>query len=197
VKTTPATLPTEALPTERIPADVNVIPVGNLAPDELTSNTPPRTTPTGNVFARLNVPPPPTANEGGLTTHAAGTPGVSADVEASCCPTSQPRSKSAPAPNPKPNTVRRPNCFIELAFNEGIFFARLPTRWVRQPRVPLALDDVEAKGSTPAFVLMHYVMWMRCYGSDPRFTAFIPRMLPSRTDRVVPHRQTIRARAPR
>jgi len=71
VKTTPVTLPTVAAPTDSIPAGVSVIPVGSLAPAELTPKTPPRATPAGNVAARLNVAPLPTANDGGLTIQAA------------------------------------------------------------------------------------------------------------------------------
>ena len=68
MKTTPVTLPTLAVPTDRIPAGVSVIPVGSGAPEALTPNTPPRATPAGSVVARLNVPLLPTANVGGLTT---------------------------------------------------------------------------------------------------------------------------------
>ena len=130
---TPATLPTVAVPTDNIPADVSPIPVGSLAPDELTPNSPPRATPAGNVTARLNVPPPPTANDGGLTTQAldAGAD----DADASCSLTSQPRSSSAPAPKPKRKTDRRPTSFIHY-FHEGIFIRTTPGPvWVRQPRV--------------------------------------------------------------
>lgn len=70
MKTTPATLPTLAVPTDRIPAGVSVIPVGSGAPEALTPNTPPRATPAGSVVERLNIPLLPTANVGGLTTQA-------------------------------------------------------------------------------------------------------------------------------
>lgn len=70
MKTTPVTLPTLAVPTDRTPAGVSVIPVGSGAPEALTPNTPPRATPAGRVVARLNVPLLPTANVGGLTTQA-------------------------------------------------------------------------------------------------------------------------------
>ena len=145
---TPATLPTVAAPTDRMPAGVSAIPAGSLAPDALTSNKPPRATPAGNVVARLNVPPPPTANEGGLTTQALGAAGglgagavgavgalgagasgagvAASGADASSSLTSQPRSKSAPTPNPKRKTVRRPASFINSTFNEGILLRTAP-----------------------------------------------------------------------
>ncbi len=113
VKTTPATLPTVALPTDRIPADVSVMPVGSLAPALLTPKAPPRVTPVGSVLARLKVEPPPTANDGGLTFHAVGpAAGGAEDAEAPCSLTSHPRSRSAPEANPKRKAVRRPTCLI-------------------------------------------------------------------------------------
>lgn len=130
MKTTPVTLPTVADPTDSIPGFVNVIPVGRVAPAELTPKAPPRATPAGNVVARLNVEPLPTANDGGLTTQAAdagggdsaggGGAGASA-ADGSCSLTSQPRSNSAPAPNPKRKTVRRPTCFMHSLFYSGTF----------------------------------------------------------------------------
>ena len=123
VKTTPLTLPTVAVPTDRMPTGVSVIPSGSLAPEVLMSKVPPRATPAGKVVARLNVPPPPTANEGGLTTHAAdadGGSGVGPDTtDESSALTSQPTSESAADANPKRKTVRRPASFMNSTFNEG------------------------------------------------------------------------------
>jgi len=125
VKTTPATLPTVAVPTDRMPGGVNVIPAGSLAPALLTLKAPPRVTPAGKVAARLNVAALPTANEGGLTTHAGeagggdAASGGAAAADASCSLTSQPRSISAPAPNPKHKTLRRPASFMHSTFCNG------------------------------------------------------------------------------
>ena len=156
---TPATLPTVAVPTDNIPAGVSPIPVGSLAPDELTPNSPPRATPAGNVTARLNVPPPPTANDGGLTTQAldAGAD----DADASCSLTSQPRSSSAPAPKPKRKTDRRPTSFIQL-LSRGHFYSHdsRPRLGTPAPRSSVGLDADEGRGSIPGFDLMHYVIRM-------------------------------------
>lgn len=118
VKTTPATLPTVAVPTDRMPGGVNVIPAGSLAPALLTLKAPPRATPAGKVAARSNVALLPTANEGGFTTHA-GEAGGGAAADASCSLTLQPRSISAPAPTPKHKTLRRPASFMHSTFCNG------------------------------------------------------------------------------
>jgi hypothetical protein len=59
VKTTPTTAPTVALPTERIPAEVNVIPAGRGAPLVEMPKVPPWRTPLGSVVARPKVEPLP------------------------------------------------------------------------------------------------------------------------------------------
>jgi len=119
VKTTPATLPTVAVPTDRMPGGVNVIPAGSLAPALLTLKAPPRATPAGKVAARSNVALLPTANEGGLTTQAGEAGGGDAAADASCSLTLQPRSISAPAPTPKHKTLRRPASFMLSTFCNG------------------------------------------------------------------------------
>jgi hypothetical protein len=143
VKTTPVTLPTVAVPTDRIPTGVSVMPAGSPAPEVLMPKVPPRATPAGKVVARLNVPPLPTANEGGLTTHApdadgGAVVGAGATDESSAL-TSQPASESAAEANPKRKTARRPTCFMNPLSTRAFFFARLPPPWVRQPRVPVPI----------------------------------------------------------
>ena len=133
MKTTPAALPTVAVPTDRMPTGASLIPVGSLAPEGLMSKVPPRATLAGKVVARLNVAPLPTANEGGLTTHAAdaGAAGVGAgagdgagvgvdSTDESSALTSQPSSESAPDANPKHKTVRRPTSFIDSTFTTAL-----------------------------------------------------------------------------
>ena len=171
MKTTPATLPTVAVPTDRIPAGVNVIPAGSFAPDGLTAKAPPRATPAGKVVARLKVPPLPTANVGGFTTHAAdaggaaGGGGVTVTVGSSAR-TSQPTSESAPDANPKHKTVRRPNLFIRLGFRQRYLLLITPLTCLCQPRFPRAgFNDGRPRGAIPGFDLMHYVMWTRDAGS--------------------------------
>ena len=121
MKTTPVTLPTVAVPTDRMPIGVSVIPAGSLAPEVLMSKVPPRATPAGKVLARLNVSPLPTANEGGLTTHAADADrGVGAGAEStneSSAFTSRPTSESAPDANAKTKIVRRRTSFMNSTFN--------------------------------------------------------------------------------
>ena len=165
MKTTPATLPTVAVPTDRIPAGVNVIPAGSFAPDGLTAKAPPRATPAGKVVARLKVPPLPTANVGGFTTHAAdaggaaGGGGVTVTVGSSAR-TSQPTSESAPDASPRHKTVRRLTLFIHSHFHNssGATSAGVNTH----PSFSWSgFNDGRVLGAIPAFDLMHYVIRMK------------------------------------
>ena len=130
---TPATLPTVAVPTDKVPAGVSPIPVGSLAPDALTPKAPPRATPAGNVVPRLKVAPLPTANDGGFTTQALDAGVTSAVVSSSL--TWQPRSNSAPAPKPNRNTERRPTSSIRSLSRGSFIRTTSGPVWVRQPRV--------------------------------------------------------------
>lgn len=70
---TPSTRPALALPTDRNPVAVSVIPVGSGAPSDETPNTPPFRTPAGSVVDRSKVVPVPLRKYGvGLTAQSLG-----------------------------------------------------------------------------------------------------------------------------
>ena len=72
MKTTPAALPADALPTAKIPDLDKVIPTGNAEPLSETPNVPPRVTSGGRPVVKSQVPLLPTTKYRGLTFHTVG-----------------------------------------------------------------------------------------------------------------------------
>ena len=96
---------------------------GSCAPEGLTPKLPPRATPAGSVFAKLNEASLSTANDGGLTTHA-GEPRVSAPKALTRHYHRNPAATALPPP--VPTAQRRPTNHFHLLEPHFLSLTTLP-----------------------------------------------------------------------